>query len=191
MRSLRACVPALLLCLAATTPVAAASIGFTVAGGGGGDGGPAIEAAVDPWQVAALGSTVYVASVSQSTVRRIGSDGVIRAVAGNYLPRPTGDPMPALGQVSPALGTRLARDVTCAAAVSADEVYFAAGNTIQLAQGGTLRTVLSGTAADGSAAFREVGGCLVVGPILYVSTDREVLACALPVRARGAARSSC
>ena len=178
---------ALLLGLAAASPAAAVSLGYTAAGGGGGDGGLATRASVEPWHLAALGQTLYVSSVARSTVRRVTADGLIQGVAGNYLPRPSSDPMPAPGQVSPALSTRLSRDVSCVAAASADQVYFAAGNTIQLVQSGGLRTVVAGTLPNGSALFREVGGCAIDGNLLYFATDDAVLACPLPIAAVGCA----
>ena len=178
---------ALLLGLAAASPAAAVSLGYTAAGGGGGDGGLATRGSVEPWHLAALGQTLYVSSVARSTVRRVTADGLIQGVAGNYLPRPSSDPMPAPGQVSPALSTRLSRDVSCVAAASADQVYFAAGNTIQLVQSGGLRTVVAGTLPNGSALFREVGGCAIDGNLLYFATDDAVLACPLPIAAVGCA----
>lgn len=183
MRRRRCGILALLLALAAAP--AAATIGYTAAGPGGGDGGFAADAAVDPWHLAALGTDVFLSSSSQNTVRRITADGIIRRVAGTYLPRRSGDPMPAPGQVGAALGTRLASTVACVAAAATDQVYFSSGNTIQLAQGQALRTVLAGTRADGGSLFREVGGCLVDGNALYVAADDKLLACALPIPTGG------
>lgn len=184
MRCHRPYLLVLLLSLA-TSPAGAASIGYTAAGGGGGDGGPATNAAVEPWHLAALGPVVYLSSISQNAVRRITVDGTIHGVAGNYVPRPSSSPMPAPGQLSAALTTRLARSVTCVTAVSADQVYFSAGNTVQLVQGGTFRTVLLGMLPDGTARFREVGGCVVAGSILYVAADNMILACSLPISTVG------
>lgn len=176
---------ALLLAVATAPPAAASSIGYTAAGTGGGDGGAALHAAVAPWHLAALGSVVYLTSVSQNAVRRITVDGTIHAVAGTYVPRPSSAPMPAPGQLSPALTTRLARSVTCVAPVAADQVYFSAGNTIQVVQRGNLRTALLGALPDGTTRFREVGGCVVGGSILYVAADDKILACALPIATMG------
>lgn len=187
MRCPRPCILALLLLAAVTSPAAAASIGFTAAGGGGGDGGRALNAAIDPWHLAALGQSVYLTSISQSTVRRITADGFIHAVAGTYVQRPTSSPMPAPGQLSAALSTRLARAVSCVALASAAQVYFSAGNTIQLVEGGTMRTVLVGTLPNGINLFREVGGCLIAGTTLFVAADDKLLTCALPVPLAGCA----
>lgn len=139
-------------------------------GGGAGDGGTATNAAVQPWHLSAMGSMLYVSSQAQQVVRRILPDGTIELVAGTYVARTPGDPLPPPGVLSPATGTRLLFVTGVAADVG--ETYFSAGGTLLVVQAGAIRTVATG--------FANIGGLAIAGDWLYVAADGQVLRYGLP-----------
>jgi len=89
----------------------------TVAGNGtyrfSGDGGPAVQAGIDwPWGVAvAADGSLYIASLRDSRIRRVGPDGTISTVAGNGTQGFSGDGVPAVqARLSYPAGVAVAAD---------------------------------------------------------------------------------
>ena len=121
----------------------------TVAGSGGagfsGDDGPALEAAVDaPSRVAvAEDGTLYITDSSSHRVRAVGTDGIIRTVAGTGVKGFSGDDGPAVGaELDTPSGVAVGMDGTVYIADSGNDRVRAVGTD------GTIRTV-AGTGGEG------------------------------------------
>jgi len=127
----------------------------TVAGSGGagfsGDDGPALEAAVDaPSRVAvAEDGTLYITDSSSHRVRAVGTDGIIRTVAGTGVKGFSGDGGPAVdAELDTPSGVAVGMDGTLYIADSGNDRVRAVGTD------GTIRTV----AGTGGEDFVDDGG---------------------------------
>ena len=128
----------------------------TIAGNGkffySGDGGPALSAGMDPFDVAVdANSNLYVADLTNNRIRKITTDGKITTVAGNGMPGYSGDGGPATAATL-FLPSGIALD-------AAGNLYIAdTGNSVvrRVTPGGLITTI-AGTSGVGMPASGDGG----------------------------------
>ncbi|WP_146169559.1 NHL domain-containing protein [Actinoplanes italicus] len=138
----------------ATAPTLVAGVGRAAFSG---DGGAAVQASLNRPLGAAVAAdgTVYVADTLNHRVRAVGTDGVIRTVAGNGEQNAQAEPVPVGTK-----GTGIALGSPNAVAVGADGTVFIADSSV---------SQVYALAADGTITSR-VTGDLLGGPIATINS---------------------